>query len=186
MQVDRAVGRAGNVVGRRGRQDRANQLPFLILALPPNNDVLSFLKAVLDLSQLRSLEAHLDGPLTDMVLAVDDVNDFLSAAQDERLHRDGKHVLNVPELQLGVRVHPGIDRQIFIGNVDLRFHGSGFEIYAAREANNFSCKGTTQCIHANLQLIANLDVFHGVFRHRHAQSQQTTLGELYDRQGLIV
>ena len=121
-----------------------------------------------------------------MVLAVDDVNDFRSAAQDERLHRDGKYVLDVPELQLGVRVHPGIDRQIFIGNVDLRFHGPGFEIYAASEANNFSCKRTAQGIHANLQFIANLDVFHRVFRHRHAQTQQTTFGELYDRQRLIV
>ena len=176
----------GDVVGRPCCQDRADLLAFLIFLLAAQNHAVSFRQAALDLRQFRSLETDLDRALVDAIVAVEDVNRLPIALEDKRFHGDGEHVLYVVEFQLGVGIHAGIDRKILVFDIDLRLHGSGFEVDIAGKANHLAGKRAAQGIDPNLQLVANLDVPHGIFRHRQAQPQQAALGEPHDGQSLII
>ena len=115
-----------------------DQLTLLIFLLTARDYVLSLVKATLDLGQFRPLKADLDNPLAHMILAIDHEDNLFVTPQDESLDRNGQYVLDMPKLQLGIGVHPRVDGKVFIGDIDLGFHGSGFEIHAAGKADDLA------------------------------------------------
>ena len=90
------------------------------------------------------------------------------------------------QLQYRIGVHARRDGEILVLHIDFGLHGPGFEVHITREAHDLSRKRTADRIHANLQLIADMNKLHIVLGHRHAQAQKIALREPHDGKVLVV
>ena len=80
-----------------------------------------------------------------------------------------------------LRVHPWIETQITVGDIDLGQHGSGIGIECARETDDLACKCAPGRVDFHEHISAELNVGHVAFRHGHAKPEQVALGHLYHR-----
>src|SRR5258708_34606278 len=110
-----------------------------------------------------------------MICIVEDVDHLLAPVQDQGFDGNGDDVFNVREAKHGVGVHTGRNGEVAVLDVYFGFHGAGFKIDVAREANDFSGEGTADGIDADVEFVAVVDVSDIGLGYRDAEAQQRTL-----------
>src|SRR5208282_4492530 len=83
-----------------------------------------------------------------------------------------------------LRVHPWIETEVKVRDIDLGQHGSGVGIECARETDDLACKCVPSRADCHPHIAADLNVGNVALWHGHAKTEQVALGHLYHRKCL--